>query len=121
VVLVIDEILRIPTRELNILLSTLIPWRGKYTLRTGRALKSEDGIAYEEEISVSTKNLWIVGTTNIGRQHNNHSADEAFFDRFRVIRKETSDIEIETILKMKINAKSFTQNTQESYKVSLLS
>jgi MoxR-like ATPase len=116
VVLVIDEILRIPSRELNILLSTLIPWKGKYTLRTGRAIKSDEGVAVEEVINVDTRFLWVVGTTNIGKQYNNHDGDEAFFDRFRVVRKEANSNEIDAILFNSIKTKGFSQNAYTAMK-----
>jgi hypothetical protein len=97
-VLILDEILRIPKRELNILISALSPIDGEYVLRTGRALNAENGIAVEEVIKAPTQNLWVIGTTNIGDGYEVESIDEALIDRFKPIRKETTEQELHNIL-----------------------
>lgn len=98
VILIIDEILRIPKRELNILVSSLSPIDGKYVLRTGRAMSAKDDIAIEEVITAPTANLWVIGTTNIGASYAVESMDEALIDRFKPIRKDTSENELRRIL-----------------------
>lgn len=98
VVLIIDEILRIPKRELNILISSLSPIEGKYVLRTGRAMGVENDIAIEEVISAPVKNLWVIGTTNLGANYAVESMDEALIDRFKPIRKDTTENELRKIL-----------------------
>ena len=68
-VLIIDELLRIPQRELNILLTALSPVHGKYNLRTGRILEVINGVAREEVLSCDTRNLFVLATTNVGGQY----------------------------------------------------
>ena len=68
-ILIIDELLRIPQRELNILLTALSPVHGKYNLRTGRILEVINGVAREEVLSCDTRNLFILATTNVGGQY----------------------------------------------------
>jgi MoxR-like ATPase len=98
-VLFIDEMLRIPKRELNILVAALSPDnKGFYTLRTNRAIKVENGIAVEETLSVPSSNLWVVGTTNVGAGYAVDEIDEALSDRFRVILKDNDRDDIEGIL-----------------------
>ncbi|MDQ7062524.1 MAG: AAA family ATPase [Sulfurimonas sp.] len=98
VVLIIDEILRIPKRELNILISSLSPIEGNYVLRTGRAMGIENDIAIEEVISAPVNNLWVIGTTNLGANYAVESMDEALIDRFKPIRKDTTENELRRIL-----------------------
>ncbi|QOY53228.1 AAA family ATPase [Candidatus Sulfurimonas baltica] len=97
-ILILDEILRIPKRELNLLISALSPIDGKYVLRTGRAISSKDDIAIEEVIYAPTENLWVIGTTNIGANYAVESMDEALIDRFKPIRKDTTKEEMRAIL-----------------------
>ncbi len=105
--LIIDEILRIPKRELNILISSLSPIKKHYVLRTGRAVDVQDDIAMEEVIHAPVENLWIIGTTNIGAGYAVEEMDEALMDRFKPIRKDTSEDELRFILTMSAKAKSF--------------
>lgn len=107
-VLVIDEMLRIPKRELNILVSALIPWDGYYVLRTGRALESVDGIAKEEMIKAPANLIWVLGTTNIGAGYAVEEIDEALIDRFRPVRKDTSRSELEKILSFHIKKRGYS-------------
>lgn len=96
--LILDEILRVPKRELNILISALSPIDSKYVLRTGRALNAVDDIAVEEVIKAPVENLWVIGTTNIGDGYEVESIDEALIDRFKPIRKDTTEAELKQIL-----------------------
>jgi len=65
-----DEILRIPTRELNILVGSLTPdSSGMLRLRTNRFVDEVDGVSQTEEIIVPQENLWVVGSTNQGALH----------------------------------------------------
>jgi len=111
VVLIIDEILRIPKRELNILIYSLIAWNNKYILRTGRAIDEKDGIASEETIYAPNNRLWVVGTTNVGAGYAVEEIDEALADRFRIIRKDSTRAEMEKILIKYIKEKKFTKTT----------
>lgn len=96
--LILDEILRVPKRELNILISALSPIDGKYVLRTGRALNAVEDIAVEEVIKAPVENLWVIGTTNIGDGYEVEAIDEALVDRFKPIRKDTTQNELKQIL-----------------------
>ena len=96
--LIIDEILRIPKRELNLLISALSPIQDKYILRTGRATDEKDDIAIEEVLFAPVENLWVIGTTNVGDSYAVDEIDEALLDRFKPIRKDTNEDEIQSIL-----------------------
>ncbi len=111
IVLIIDEILRIPKRELNLLISALSPIDSKYVLRTGRAMSTKDDIAIEEVIQAPTKNLWVIGTTNIGAAYAVEAMDEALVDRFKPIRKDTSAEELRRILMQSATKRRFSQES----------
>lgn len=98
VVLVIDELLRVPTRELSVLLTALSPDRGVYRLRTGRIIEVNDGIGREEELEAPVENLCIVATTNVGAEYAVDDIDPALAERFVVIRKDTTEAELQRIL-----------------------
>jgi MoxR-like ATPase len=100
VVMFFDELLRVPGRELNLLVGALSPnSRGEYVLRTGRVLEVINGIAIEETLVVPSQNLWVIGTTNVGAGYAVDEIDEALSDRFRIVRKDTDKDEMRTILK----------------------
>lgn len=111
VVLIIDEILRIPKRELNILIYSLIAWNEKYILRTGRAMGEVDGVASEETIYAPKGKIWVVGTTNIGAGYAVEEIDEALADRFRIIRKDSTRAEMEKVLLKYVKQKKYTKLT----------
>lgn len=99
VVLIYDELLRTPGRELNILVGALSPINGFYALRTGKATGvGSEGEVLEETLFAPTKNLWVIATTNIGSAYQVDEIDLALEDRFRKIRKDTNPEEIEKIL-----------------------
>ena len=111
VVLIIDEILRIPKRELNILVYSLIAWNNNYILRTGRAIGEENGVASEETIYAPKNKLWVVGTTNVGAGYAVEEIDEALADRFRLIRKDSTRAEMEKILIKYAKNKNFSKSS----------
>jgi len=81
--LMIDELLRIPTKELNILIGALTPnSTGEFVLRTNRIIDIASGIGKSETLVVPTKNLWVVATTNIGADYDVEDMDRALNDRF---------------------------------------
>ena len=83
VALFMDELLRTPSRELNILVAALTPdSEGYFNLRTNRIVDTKDGVGEVELIRVSKENLWIVGTTNVGADYEVGELDVAFQDRF---------------------------------------
>lgn len=108
-ILIIDELLRIPQRELNVLLTALSPINGKYHIRTGRILTVIDGVAREEVLSCGTDNLFVLATTNIGSQYAVDTMDPALAERFMVIRKDTEYDKLINILKNKAKEKGFDE------------
>jgi len=98
-VLFIDEILRIPTRELHILIGALTPdSSGNYNLRTNRVINTETGLGVSETLSVPKSNLWVVSTTNIGAEYDTEDMDLALPDRFRMIDMNVSASSVRQIL-----------------------
>ena len=112
-VLIIDELLRIPQRELNILLTALSPVHGKYNLRTGRILEVIDGVAREEVLSCDTRDLFVLATTNVGGQYAVDTIDPALAERFVVVRKDTEQNTLVNILKNKAKLKGFSETLAE--------
>ncbi len=115
--LFIDEMLRIPKRELNFLVGILTPDSvGNFNLRTGRVSHKvehtgADGkthlVAEEELISIPQNMLWAVGTTNAGSGYAVDTIDEALADRFRTIIVSMNEEEMKNILLEKLKEKSF--------------
>jgi len=103
-VLFIDEMLRIPKRELNVLVGALSPDDdGNFSLDIDRAStisvdENGDAIGNRETIRCKTDMLWCVGTTNAGAGYAVDSIDEALGDRFRTVIKRTGDKEMKAIL-----------------------
>jgi len=103
-VLFIDEMLRIPKRELNVLVGSLSPdSEGNFRLDTNQAdsvVIDENGkaIASTETLVVPKDMLWCVGTTNAGAGYSVDTIDEALGDRFRTLIKRTGEKEMQTIL-----------------------
>jgi MoxR-like ATPase len=118
--LFIDEILRIPKRELNILIGCLTPNSdGFLVLRTGRVSEinktigtdgEEHSIAEEETIYVKPEYLWAVGTTNAGAGYAVETIDEALADRFRIMIVQMSENDMKKILIDKLTAKSWNKD-----------
>jgi len=99
-VLFIDELLRIPSKELNILVGALTPnSNGEFVLRTNRLVDIEHGIGKSETLVVPVANLWVVGTTNMGGNYDVNEMDLALNDRFMItdvtIEQDTIDIIIQ--------------------------
>lgn len=108
-VLLIDELLRIPSRELSILIASLTPDnKGFFTLRTRRILGlDKDGCGIEEVIKVKKENLWVVATTNIGSGYDVDDVDLALYDRFMIIHKAPVRSVIKTIIENEIKTKKY--------------
>jgi len=96
VIFLIDELLRIPQRELAILLTALSPFEGEYFLRTGRVVSVEDGVAQEETLRAPIANLAVVATTNVN--HFVEECDPALRERFMVTYKDMTEAELLPIL-----------------------
>ena len=83
-VLLFDELLRVPARELSILVGALTPdSSGNYRLRTNRLVGEEDGIGETETLVIPMNNLHVIATTNVGADYDVDNIDVALQDRFR--------------------------------------
>ena len=110
VVLIIDEMLRIPQRHLSVLLSALSPDSdGNYRLQTGRMNAVIDGVGVEEELLAPTTNLAIFATTNVGPEFAIDDLDPAVAERFIIIRKDTEIAQLTKILQAKAESRSFNR------------
>jgi len=107
VVLLIDEMLRIPQRELSVLLTALAPLDGQYVLKTGRMTAVSDGVGTEEMLSVPVSNLCVFATTNVGGQYAVDAIDPALAERFVPIEKNTDEVQLRSILRDAIVAKGW--------------
>lgn len=104
VVLMLDELLRIPTRQLSCLLTALSPDRGVYRLRTGRILSIVDGVGEEEELECPVENLCVIAATNIGSEYAVDELDPALAERFIPIRMDTELEKLRGIVQAKVKS-----------------
>lgn len=108
VVFLIDELLRIPQRQLSSLLTALAPTLEQtYELNTERVIKIEDGIAVTEKLSCPVSNLAIIATTNIGSKYAVEEYDPALAERFFIIRAGTTVEKIREVVKSLCETKGF--------------
>lgn len=114
VVLILDELLRVPVNELSILLSFLSPDQGVYRLPTGRILSVEDGVGTEETLECPVQNLCVVATTNVGAEYAVEALDPAIAERFVPMRKGTEKAKLTLILKAVAKSKSLPASTVTS-------
>ena len=81
--LFIDELLRIPAKELNILVGSLTPnSANQFVLRTNRLVDVKGDVGKSETLIVPVENLWVIATTNLGSNYNVEEMDVALNDRF---------------------------------------
>ncbi len=108
-VLIIDEILRIPSRERNILTASLTPDnKGYYTLRTEKMTGlDENGDGIEEVVRCKKEFLWAISTTNVGADYDIDDSDEAEEDRWVTLHLETDRTKLKSILEENTKAKKF--------------
>jgi MoxR-like ATPase len=107
-VLLIDEMLRIPQRELSVLLTALSPDEGIYRLPTGRIVKVVDGVGEEEVLEVPVSNLAVLATTNVGGEYAVDSLDPALAERFVIVRMDTEVGKLTSILAGMVKARGFS-------------
>lgn len=107
VVLMLDELLRIPQGELSILLTALSPDEAVYRLRTGRMLQVVDGVGQEETLECPCENLAVLATTNVGADYCVSDIDPAVAERFVILRMDTEDEKLKKILATELKAKKF--------------
>ena len=97
-VLLIDELLRIPQRQLSVLLTALDARDGHYELRTGRIVDVTEGVGSEEVIRCAAEDLAVVGTTNVGADYAVDHLDPALAERWIILRKDTSVDGLQAVL-----------------------
>ncbi|GAB3645043.1 AAA family ATPase [Ramlibacter alkalitolerans] len=107
VVLLLDELLRIPQRQLSVLLTALSPDSdGTYKLSTNRIVDIKDGVGQDETIAAPVKNLCVVATTNSGQGYAVDEIDAAVAERFIPLRKESTIDSIRAVLTKEAMAKN---------------
>ena len=110
IVLIIDEILRIPQRHLSVLLSAMSPdSKDRLRLQTGRMTDIVDGVGVEEEIICPAENIAIFATTNVGPEFAIDELDPAVAERFIILRKDTETATLTKILQNKCDLRSFNK------------
>lgn len=116
-VLMIDEINRIPSRELSILIGSLSPdFEGNYRLSTSRVTGLDEyGVAQEECLKVPKDNLWVVGTMNVGSDYQVDDLDPALVDRFRTFQKNSIKREVEEIIANAVSVKGFNSDLVKKF------
>ena len=97
VVLIVDELLRIPSRQLSIFLTLLSPYQGHYFFNTGRIVGLEDGVASMEVLKIPADNLTVIATTNVGPNFEVDDIDPALRERFYIVRQDSSREFVEAI------------------------
>ena len=121
VALFIDEILRIPSKELNILVGSLTPnSEDKFVLRTNRIIDIKDGLGVSETLIIPKENLWVIATTNIGSDYDVNEIDKALNDRFIQLDVEPDDEIVRSII-MSVGSSKFEEEyLNKLYEVYLL-
>ena len=116
VVLFIDEMLRIPARELNVLIGSISPSsKGTFKLRTNRIVNISDGIGETAILEVPQENLWVAATTNVGAKYNVDEIDHALSDRFRVYEKTLTPFETRQIITFWLDMRGFDSKWVEKF------
>lgn len=116
VILMIDELLRIKSKELNILVGSLTPSSiGTYRLNTNRIMSCNDNIGTGELIEIPVENLWVVGTTNIGAKYNVDEMDSALVDRFRILDKRIESSEVHSVVSKRLNHRGFNTSLADKF------
>ena len=116
VVLFIDEMLRIPARELNVLVGSISPSsKGTFKLRTNRIVNISHGIGETEILEIPQENLWVAATTNVGAKYNVDEIDHALSDRFRVYEKTLTPFETRQIITFWLDMREFDSKWVERF------
>jgi MoxR-like ATPase len=110
VVLLLDELLRMPRQQRSGLLTAFGEYKGRYTLRTGRIVSECDGVGQEETLSCECKNLFLVGTTNAGAQYGIEDMDGALKSRFRIMYFSVSAQTISEALEAELGLKAWRES-----------
>lgn len=116
--LIIDELLRIPRRERGIFLNALIPHDGHYRLRTGRPVGVDEsaGIASMELIGAPVSNLSIVATTNSGSNYPDvENEDPASRERWHIIHVKQQETLLTSIIQERVVKRGWPIATAERF------
>ncbi len=113
-ILIIDEILRIPSRELGVLTSALAPVDGHYLLCTDRVMVGDDGIGRKEVIKAPVENLAVVASTNLGSGYQVDDMEKALSDRFRRKWFESDPLWLANVLKEVAAERGFSEKVVNS-------
>jgi hypothetical protein len=102
VLLLVDEIFRVPAAQRSVFLTCLSPDETGdepvYKLKTERVMKEKGGVCYTEELVAPVANLSIVATTNIGGQFNVSEDDPAMAERWQFHYVYCSAVEIGRVI-----------------------
>ncbi len=107
VILLFDEIARIPAKQLSLLLTALTPFDGLYRLPTGRMLEVINGVGEEEVLQCPVANLCVIGTTNVGAEFLVEDLDPAILERFVIRRKDTEISKLKEILQAVVQKRAY--------------
>jgi midasin (ATPase involved in ribosome maturation) len=92
IILLIDEMLRLPVKERSVFLSSLSSIDNKhYLLKTSKPILDEFGNYITEEILVPVNNLSVIATTNMGYEYDIEDFDLALSDRFIALTLDNSE------------------------------
>ena len=102
VLLLVDEIFRVPAAQRSVFLTCLSPDETGdepvYKLKTERVMKEKGGVCYTEELVAPVAHLSIVATTNIGGQFNVSEDDPAMAERWQFHYVYCSAVEIGRVI-----------------------
>ena len=107
VVLLLDELLRMPREQRSALLTAFGEYKGNYTLRTGRIVSECDGVGQEETLRCKVQSLFLVGTTNAGSQFGIEDMDGALKSRFRLMYFAASEATIDETIDAALDEKGW--------------
>ena len=117
VIVVIDEMYRIPPEQMQLLVSALSPTDGHYLLPISNMVESdhewEDGLV-EEELRAPVENLMVLATTNVGANYLVDGIDEALQDRFHTIEVPEDRELIESVVADTLKKRGFPPHLKES-------
>lgn len=120
VVLLLDEMLRMPKEQRSALLTAFGEYRGVYTLRTGRIVSESDGVGQEETLRCRSDQLFLVGTTNAGAQFGIEDMDGALKSRFKVMYFGASEATAKEAIKDALSGKPWSDSDKEWAEAKLL-
>lgn len=98
VILIIDELPRIPAREQSILVAPLLP-------------TPEGLVLYNplngETLSCPQENLWVIATGNLGEKYSSRLVDGALGERFLMVEVKTSERKMKELLSKAMKGKGW--------------